>query len=179
ERAEDAPRQHGPLVGVRDVQAAEDDEEHEQVVEAEALLDEVGREVLLRGGAADPPPDEEREREADADPDAAPHDGGGARARPRAPVHGEIDDQEPEQDAAEHDPGPGFEASQRCLRKDAPRCSTLASAWPGAGAVRASGGGMREPRDGGGDGAWGARAAVREARPRGAATPGARAAPTR
>src|SRR3954452_20015554 len=76
ERADDAPFEHAVLLGFRNLQSREHDEKHEQVIDAEALLDQVRREIVLRGFRAeferDPPAENERPR----DPNDAPRDGG-------------------------------------------------------------------------------------------------------
>jgi hypothetical protein len=49
ESAEDAPEQHAVLVERRDLEVREDQEEHEQVVDAERFLHEIAGGELERG----------------------------------------------------------------------------------------------------------------------------------
>ena len=79
QRAEDAPEQHPVLVLARHDEVAEDQRPHEDVVDAEALLDQVAGVVLARRLAAVDRPDDQPEGEADADPDGR-LDGGLLRA---------------------------------------------------------------------------------------------------
>jgi hypothetical protein len=73
--ADDAPGQHPALLGARDVERAEDHDEQEQVVDAQALLEQVGREVLLRGLHAKVDADQHPEHHRHGHPHHAPHDG--------------------------------------------------------------------------------------------------------
>jgi hypothetical protein len=83
EGAEDAPEQHPELVGAGHREVAHDQRPHEDVVDAEALLDEVARDVLAGGLAPVPGEDHTGEGDADADPhrrlDGGLLGGGGVR----------------------------------------------------------------------------------------------------
>jgi hypothetical protein len=65
---EDAPEQHPVLIPRRHLEVAEDQRPDEDVVDAEALLDEVARDVLARRRTAETPPHGHTEQEADRDP---------------------------------------------------------------------------------------------------------------
>ena len=52
DRADDAPEQHAVLVARRDLEVGEDEDEDEDVVHAQAELDEVAGEKLLRRAPA-------------------------------------------------------------------------------------------------------------------------------
>ena len=60
DRADDAPVDDAPLVRGRHGEVAEDQREHEQVVDRERLLDQEAGQVLLGGRAALPPPEGSR-----------------------------------------------------------------------------------------------------------------------
>ena len=68
EGAEDSPEEHPVLVLRRDLEVGEEDRPDEDVVHAEALLDEVATHVLARGGTAELPQHDETEDEPDGDP---------------------------------------------------------------------------------------------------------------
>ena len=68
QRAEDAPEQDPELVLLRHREVAHDQRPHEDVVDAERLLDEVAGVVLAGRGAALPGQDHEAEQQADGDP---------------------------------------------------------------------------------------------------------------
>ena len=86
ERAEDAPEQHAVLVLAGHGEVREDQGEDEDVVDREALLDQVAGEVLARRPARPSQQlDDHAEGEAERDPDAAetrPPPGTRPRARP-------------------------------------------------------------------------------------------------
>ncbi len=75
ERSEHAVHQHPRLELRRDQEVREDHGEHEQVVDREAPLDQVTREVLAGGGAALRERQDDRERQAERDPADAPDRG--------------------------------------------------------------------------------------------------------
>jgi hypothetical protein len=66
--AEDTPEQHPELELLGDREVAHDERPHEDVVDAQALLDQVARDVLARGLTALPGEDDAGEGDADADP---------------------------------------------------------------------------------------------------------------
>ncbi len=68
QRAEDAPEEDTVLVLVGDVEERQDDRPHEHVVDAEALLDHVSREVLSAAFAAVDHPDDHANGNAEGDP---------------------------------------------------------------------------------------------------------------
>ena len=69
ERTEDAPEQHAVLVALRDGEIAHHQRPHEDVVDAQALLDQIARDVLAARLGAEPPGHDPGERDTDADPD--------------------------------------------------------------------------------------------------------------
>ncbi len=69
EGAEHAPEQHPELIGAGHREVAHDDGPHEDVVDRQALLDQVARDVLAGRLPAPGSPDDEREGHADRDPD--------------------------------------------------------------------------------------------------------------
>jgi hypothetical protein len=71
ECAEHAPEQHPVLQRGRYCEVREEQREDEDVVDREALLDQVARVVLRRCITAVPRPHDQPEREPDGDPDPA------------------------------------------------------------------------------------------------------------
>ena len=110
ERAEDAPEQHPVLVLAGHGEVAEDQRPDEDVVDAQALLDEVARHVLTGGLAAEGPPHHEREPETDRDPHARFD-----RRFLRLDVvrlaveHEEVDEQQHQDQPDQRRPHPGFD----------------------------------------------------------------------
>ena len=68
EGPEDAPEQHPVLVLRRHLEVAHDQRPDEDVVDAQALLDEVAGDVLAGRRPAEPPQHDQREADADRDP---------------------------------------------------------------------------------------------------------------
>jgi hypothetical protein len=107
EGAEDAPEQHAVLVLLRDQEVAHDQGPDEDVVDAEALLDQVARDVLPARRRAEPPRHDAGERQSAADPG-----GGFVRRLARAHLvrvtmhHQQIDQQQRGDDPEQHQPVP-------------------------------------------------------------------------
>jgi hypothetical protein len=75
QRPQDAPEQHAVLVERRHLERREDDDEHEDVVDAQRLFDEVARQELGPELRPELPPDDRVEHEGEGDPDRAPRCG--------------------------------------------------------------------------------------------------------
>ena len=73
--ADDAPEEDAVLVARLDLEVGEDEDEHEDVVHAEAELDQVAGEKLLGGFGSAPLPEQPAETEGKRHPDAAPREG--------------------------------------------------------------------------------------------------------
>ena len=99
EGAEDAPEQHPELVLGRYGEVREDHRPHEDVVDGEALLDQVAGQVLTGGRPSERPGDDPAEGEADGDPHRALDPGLPQADRVRAPVDDEQVAQEEDGDA--------------------------------------------------------------------------------
>jgi hypothetical protein len=121
ERADDAPLEHAMLLVLGDLQPPEDDDEDEEVVDAEALLDEERREVVLAGFTSELDRDPHAERDREADPRCAPVDRARSSLTVVAAVADEIDHQARRDHACEDEPRPegDFEACL-CLRHRGP-----------------------------------------------------------
>ena len=121
QRPEDAPEQHPELVGAGHREVAHDQRPHEHVVDAEALLDEVARDVLAGRLAAVPGEDHAGEGDADADPDRRLDGGflGGGGVR-LAVDQQQVDDQQHRHERQERHPDPGghLEAREVLARAD-------------------------------------------------------------
>lgn len=91
ERAHDAPRQHAALLGPRDRERTEHDDEQEQVVDAEGLLEQVRGEPLLAELAAELDGDERAEADRHRDPADAPRERALARIDVIAAMRDQID----------------------------------------------------------------------------------------
>ena len=113
ERTEDPIEQHLELVAGRDREVAEDHRPDEDVVNRQALLDEVAGQVLACGGAALPAEHDEGEGEPESDPhrrlDACLFEGDVVR---RAVHEEQVGDQQHHDRADEGDPRP-------CRRREA------------------------------------------------------------
>jgi hypothetical protein len=72
DRADDAPEEHAVLEARLDLEVGEHEDEDEDVVHAQAQLDEVAGEELLAEFGAAPPPHESAERDGERAPDGAP-----------------------------------------------------------------------------------------------------------
>ena len=70
--ADDAPEEHAVLEARLDLEVGEDENEHEDVVHAQAEFDEIAGEELLTEFGSAPPPDHAAEREGEGAPDGAP-----------------------------------------------------------------------------------------------------------
>jgi len=106
ERAEDAPGEHAPLLAGGDLERREDDQEDEEVVDREALLEQVRGEELLARLGAEAPRDPAVEAERDGDPRDAPQERAPLRVGVIPTVSVEIDGHEHEHEAAEQPPCP-------------------------------------------------------------------------
>ena len=73
--ADDADHEHPVLVARRDGECGEDSGEQDDVVDRQALLDQVPRQVGLGGTATRPGPHQAAEAQSDDDPDGAPRAG--------------------------------------------------------------------------------------------------------
>jgi len=97
ERAEDAPREHPPLFGARDRESAEHDDEQKQIIDREALLEQVRGEPLFARFAAELQRDEHTETDRDPDPADAPQQSAASRIDMIAAVRDQIDHETNEQ----------------------------------------------------------------------------------
>ena len=77
------------MIGRRDLETLEDDQEHEQVIEAQAPFDEVSREIFLHGLATENAPHQGGKAQADSDPESAPVER--VRWRLRSAVADQVD----------------------------------------------------------------------------------------
>ncbi len=111
EGAEDAGEKHPVLAGGGHGECLEEQREHEEVVDAECLLDQVGGEVLLAGAAAVPGDEDDSERGGGGHPPGADQH---CSPHPRlAPVHGQVDGQQAKDRAPGCGPCPARRARHR------------------------------------------------------------------
>ena len=117
ERAEDAPEQDSELISVGSAEVAEDHGPNEDVVDGQALLDEVSREVLAGCVPVLPAEHHECEREAEGDPRRRFDSGFFEADVVRVSMYEEHVDNEQDDDRAhERGPHPGGRRRSRTWR---------------------------------------------------------------
>ena len=105
---EDPEHEDALLVAGRDLQRREDEREDEDVVDRQALLDQVAGQIRLGRPAALPPPQQAAEAQAHAHPHRAPGSCLPQGSLPGPAVqHEQVQDQDREHESAERRPGPG------------------------------------------------------------------------
>src|SRR5581483_8610984 len=105
DRADDAPEEHPPPARERERKRGEDQREDEDVVERQALLEHVPREVGARRPPALPAPDDAREADAESDVERAERDRRRERRFAAAAERDQVEREQHEQKRDEREPG--------------------------------------------------------------------------